>query len=416
MNPLGSVQRASGSPLGGLLAVLRLALGTGDRKDQDAVRQVTDWPAVLRLANRHLVLPLFLLGLRSAGVRAGDPVFEPDAERRRRRHTARGMLQLEAMRQAAGSLAARGIPALFLKGLPLGMRLYGSPYAKTSIDIDLLVPPDAFAPAEQALREAGWRRSIPDFRETPARARRYDALEKEHVLRRHGGSLELHRRLLRNPYLFDPPFDSLYENRATVRIEGHAFRTLGDADQFLYLACHGSLHYWRRLKWLCDFGAFLRCIDGDALGQAAARGRAQRLKAVVAPALLLCRQTLRVPTPPGVAALCAGGPRARLVASVSRSGWTPPDGLRSVLLEGLRRGGRVFMGNGIRFSFHEVRGFLIQPRDFGTVNLPDRFFWLYFPLRPVLWLWRALRRQGPAAAGRRTWASRRARTRAQRGT
>jgi hypothetical protein len=55
--------------------------------------------------------------------------------------------------------------------------------------------------------------------------------------------------------------------------------------------------------------------------------------------------------------------------------------------------GKVFIGSGIRYIRHEMRGFLIQPYDFDRIDLPDRLFWFYFPLRPVLWMVRVLRRQ-----------------------
>ena len=381
-------------PLDGLLAGLRLALGTGRRRDGDTLRRVADWQAVARLATYHRVVTLFLNGSRSAGVPLADEAVAADLARRRMRQFARGRRQIEAMRQATASLADRGIPALVLKGLPLGQRLYGSPFAKTSTDIDLLVSPECFTAADRTLRERGWQRLAPAFRETPARARAYFALEKEHVFGGPGGLLELHRRLLRNPYLFDAPFASLQANSATVEIEGHAFRTLGDADQLLYLACHGSLHYWQRLKWLCDFGALLACVDGEAVEQAVARGRSQRLDGVIAAALVLGREALGVEPPPATGALRARDPRTRFIAALSRRTWTPRSGVRSVVREAAMRLGRLFIGSGMRYALREASRNLMQPHDFGTVDLPDRLFWLYVPLRPVLWMLRALRRRG----------------------
>ena len=81
---------------------------------------------------------------------------------------------------------------------------------------------------------------MPAFRETPARMRWYDAVQKEHVYTGSGSKIELHRRLLSNRFLFDPPFDRL-DAEGAYRRDGWAgrFRTLGDADQLLYLACHG---------------------------------------------------------------------------------------------------------------------------------------------------------------------------------
>ena len=397
------------APLDGLLAGLRLALEAGDcATDRRTLSRVADWRATARLAAHHRVATLFLKGLRSAGLAPADTTVGPDLARRRERDVVRGMRQLDAMRRATTGLTARGIPVLVLKGLPLGRRLYGDPFAKSSVDVDLLVAPDAFTAAGRTLRGLGWRRTSPAYRETPARMRWRDAL-KAHGFVGLGGAVELHRRLLPNPFLMNPPFESLQARAGAVDIGRCRFRTLGDADQLLYLACHGSLHYWRRLKWLCDFAALLGAVDDGAVEQAFTAARRERLEGVVVSALRLCRQALHVAAPRGAAALRDDGPRTRFVIGLSRRAWTPRDGWRRIAGEFVMGTGKVFIGGGHRYRLREMRGFLIQPHDFAEVDLPDRLFWLYVPLRPVFWLRRALRRArktaraaGPSIAARRT--------------
>ena len=380
------------APLDGLLAGLRLALGVGDGPaDRRALSGVADWPATARLAMRHQVGTLFLKALRSNEVAPGGAAAAADLARRRGRDVRRGIRQLDAMRRATAGLAEQGIPALVLKGLPLGQRVYGSPFAKSSIDVDLLVAPDRFADAGRVLCGLGWRRSAPNYRETPARARWEDAL-KDHAFAAWGVDLELHRRLLANPFLFDAPFERLDADAAAVEIGGRRFRTLGDADQLLYLACHGSLIYWRWLKWLCDFAALLGAVGDRAVEQAVAGCRRRRLEGVVAPALRLCREALHVEAPARAFALCDDAPVTRFVMGVSRRAWTPGRRWRRTARQAAMGVGRVFMGRGVRYRLRQLRGFLMEPKDFREVDLPDRLFWLYVPLRPVLWLRRALRR------------------------
>lgn len=380
-------------PVECLLAGLRLALGTRNAaEDRDRLAGVTDWPAVAALASHHRVGTLLLRGLRNGSVRLPDAEVERTLVRRRQRDTVRGMRQLEAMQRVTAHLAADGIPSLILKGLPLGQRLYGSPFAKTSIDIDLLVPDDAFGAAGQVLRERDYRRTMPDFRETPARMRWYNSVQKEHVYIESGTKIELHGRLLGNRFLFNPSFDSLDASAVTVEVGQHRFRTLGDADQLLYLTCHGSLHYWQRLKWLSDVAALIRAMDDDAFGQALARSREARLDGLVAPALLLCRTALHVEKPTSATTYRMRGPRVRFVASLSRRTWTPRGGLRQILRKATARIGRVFIGTGVRYGLHEARGLLIRHHHFSRVDLPDRLFWVYALARPVLWALRVPRK------------------------
>ena len=383
------------APVEGLLAGLRLALGAGNAaQDRGRLCGVADWPALAALAAHHRVGTLFLLGLRNGGVRLPDAEVERTLAQMRRRGTVHGMRQLDAMRRVTAALADGGITTLILKGLPLGQRLYGSPFAKTSIDIDLLVPEDAFDAAGRVLHLQGWRRAMPDFRETPARMRWYDSVEKEHVYTGSGGvTVELHRRLLDNRFLFNPSFRSLDAGAVTVEVGPYRFRTLGDAEQLLYLACHGSLHYWQRLKWLCDMAALVRAMDAAAVAQALDRARADRLDGLVAPALLLCRTALHVEMPASAAACRRDGLRVRFVAGLSRRTWTPCVGWRQLVRKTAMRVGRIFVGTGVRYGLHEARGLLIRQRDFARVDLPDRLFWAYALVRPVLLALRVLRKE-----------------------
>ena len=66
------------------------------------------------------------------------------------------MRQLAAMERVTAAFAAAGVRSLVLKGLPLGQRIYGRPFLKSSIDIDLLVPEGAFADAADTLRALTW--------------------------------------------------------------------------------------------------------------------------------------------------------------------------------------------------------------------------------------------------------------------
>ena len=381
-------------PLEGLLAGLRLALGAGTAaRQREALAAVADWPAVARLVAHHRVGALFLTGVRSGGLEVPDPVVARGLARQRRREVLRGARQFAAMQRVVAALDGAGVPSLVLKGLPLGQRAYGSPFAKSSIDLDLLVPEQAFDAAAGVLREAGWCRTMPAFRETPARMHWYDSVENHHVYARHRIRIELHRRLLANPFLFHRSFESLHSRALTIEIGPERFRTLGDGDHLLYLACHGMAHTWRRLKWLCDFAALLRAMDGDAVRLAIARGRDEGLEHNLAAAFRLCREDLAVEAPQPASAPGRQSRRERFVVRASRRAWAPRHGLRSVAGEVAMRVFRVFLGSSPRYVLHEARGLLIGRHDFARLDLPDRFFGLYFLLWPLLAVQRL--RRGP---------------------
>ena len=327
--------------------------------------------------------------------------IEPRLKRTRERTVHRGLAQVAALKRATGLLAAADIPCLVLKGLPLGQRLYGHPLARSAQDIDLLVSPRTFQAAERVLLENGWRRVKPSFPETPARNRWYDRFRHEHVLAGPGGSLDLHRRLSHNPFYIDVPFESLLAGSIQVEIGALSFRTLGQEDDLVYLMCHGARHYWKKLVWLCDVAVVLASMEPERLERVSARCRQAGLSSILASTLLLCGAALHVRLPRGAAPLPAGGRRAAWIARFSERTWRDEDAAR--FSGGFDWAGQKVIGliakPDSRTVLHEIASVFVGPRDWGRLDLPDRLFYLYFPLRPLLWATRRKdgRRAPPAA-------------------
>ena len=380
------------APLDGLLAGLRLALGAGagdPEADMEALSRIADWDTVAALAERHRVASLLLRGIRA---RAAGPAsgIEPRLERTRERNVCRGLGRVAAVKRATGLLAAAGVPCLVLKGLSLGQRLHGHPLARGARDVDLLVSPRTFRAAERVLLDNGWRRVEPNFRETPARDRWYGRFSHQNVLVGPGGLLELHRRLSYNPFYFDVDFESLHAASVPVEIGALSFRALGPEDEFVYLMCHGARHCWTNLKWLYDVAALLASMPSERLDRVSARCRRSGLQSILASTLRLCREAFHVRLPRGVAPPPAGGRRTNWIVRLSRRTWGDEDVTR--FPEASEWAGQKVIGliakPNPKAVLYEVASVFVGPRDWGRLDLPDWLFYLYFPLRPLLWLTR----------------------------
>lgn len=386
------------TPLNGVLAGLGLGLihdaGSGGAATAAAtLARVEDWPAAAALARRHEVSALFRQGLRTRPDLLAASGIASTLEAEIARTMKRGLRQLGALKEVTDHLADAGIPCLVLKGLPLSQRVYGHPLLKASRDIDLLVPPHRFVDAERMLRDQGLGRAVPGFRETPARIRWYDRFEAHNVLVGLGVSLDLHRRLFPNPHYFDESFDRLYANSATVRIGTVTFRVLDEADELLYLACHGARHYWASLRWLCDVAAMLASTDPDRLGRVARSAERAGLETVFSSTLWLYRKAFHVGAAHGTPA-AGNGMRTAFVAHMARRAWANlPTGLRGRRVDWTRKRlvGLLLRSNA-RYVLHELASVWIGFRDWDRLRLPDWLFFLYFPLRPLLWLTRSRRR------------------------
>ena len=380
------------APLEGLLAGLRLGLGAGagdPEADREALSRVADWDTVAALAQRHRVAPLLLQGIRTRTTGPASGI-EPRLNGIRERYVRRGMARLVGLKRATDLLAAANVPCLVLKGLSLGRHLNVHPLARDARDIDLLVSPRTFRAAERALLDDGWRRIEPNFRETPARNRWYGRFSHQNVLIGPGGVLELHRRLSYNPFYYDVPFESLHAGSVPVEIGALSFRALGQEDDFVYLMCHGARHCWYRLKWLCDVAAILASMPPERLARVSARCRQNRLESILASTLRLCREAFHVRLPRDAAGLPAGGRRAAWLIRFSQRAWGDEDLTR--LGGGAEWAEQKLVGliakSDPKTVLYEIASMFVGPRDWRRLDLPDWLFYLYFPLRPLLWLTR----------------------------
>ena len=391
-----SRQTVRAASLESLLAGLRLGLFPSSASVEDeaaALSQVADWHPVAELALFHHVPGLLLQGLETVPGLLTASGIEADCRAAHKRQVLGCMRQLGALRQALECFAERREPCLVLKGLPLSARLYGTPFARRAMDVDLLVDRDSFAACRRMLLARGFR-AHPEYRETPVR-RRWDAITGKTETLHHGDAatvaVELHWRLLANPGYIDTTFNLLYERRSSTRIGGVVVPTLGAVDEFVYLMCHGVGHNWRRLKWLADAALLLSAMDEAQYRRVAERCGAARIDAVLASTVGACRAAFHV-HPPTCGRLRKGRRRAAVVLRslprTWRSGRMPPFWWKVPL--------RLAVKPSARFACHEFLRALTKPADWRRIDLPDPLFFLYFLLHPVLalgdWMtgaWRA---------------------------
>ena len=154
------------------------------------------------------------------------------------------------------AFSAAGLDVTVLKGWPLSEDLFGTPGMRHSRDIDLIVSAESVVHAAEHLQNLGFS-PVPDgmqrFRMigTPALQAEMNNLsfhsdDGEHLV-------ELHWRC----HQF-AGWPELFNNGSNTRLQQTAageLRVPNEQSNLIYLAVHGSLHRWSRLKWLCDIAA-----------------------------------------------------------------------------------------------------------------------------------------------------------------
>lgn len=342
---------------------------------------VTDWDQVVALTRAHRVEGLVWNALRQSQLALPADVGA-NLARMADEVRVEGIQAIGEALRVRTALERAGIPFLVIKGLPLSMLSYGTATIKNSIDLDLLVKPADVVRTAGLLVELGYKTMRPWRPLDADEFARWSAVAKEAWMVSDRGQVDLHWDLLDQPDLL-AGLDPWANIREVDLLPGHSLPTLGDAAHLAYIATHGAMSGWSRLKWLADFAAFIaarpprereslcaearkigdsRCLDqGLALAhrllgsgsvpQPAADRDAERL-ADIAERLISMRQPGRV--------LEKEWRAARLISQMQ---WRLRPGAAYKWLEARRR-----------FRDQEIRFRLRLP-------IHPRFQWIFFPLR-----------------------------------
>jgi hypothetical protein len=332
----------------------------------------------------------------------------PDEIRRAIRANARAsavlaLRQAEASVRISAALDERGITALFFKGTSLGQRAFGSIALKTCRDIDVFVPRTRAVEAIGVLEGMGYRfvmtRQLSDARLRSALVRHGKDME---MISETGLIVELHWQLTRVKGLL-PEFDT--GGRIQTISLGAIGRvaTFGDIDLLRFLAVHGVLHNWSRLKWLADVSALYTQLSPDDRADVVAI--AQSTEPALSQALTLCQMLFDTQVKEPLAC-----PKALTQLALERIE-TPP-----LPLNRMDRYSRAFHNT---FAWRKLyrnplHGFAhLLPSSVSTLDvimlpLPAKHDWIYRFMRFPLWLVRQFGRRasGPGRSLGRTLSGR----------
>ncbi|WP_028550867.1 nucleotidyltransferase domain-containing protein [Paenibacillus sp. UNC451MF] len=345
-----------------------------------------DWAFFLELATHHRVFPTLYTKLKSMN-EPGIPPYVMQSLRNDYQQNTFQMLHLSAeMDTICKLLSDSGIRSLVLKGPVLAADLYGDISQRTSGDLDILIPIEELEHAEQLLVRQGYEKD--EYIQTVLNDWKW---RHHHITFFHhhkGIKVEIHWRLGPGPGK-EPSFQALWERRRTSAITRHPVYYLGREDLFLFLVSHGARHGWSRLRWLLD-------IDRMVKQSMDVRKLRRLLKQyehlhIGAQALILASQLLHTPLTEEMRTL-AQGQRARNLAQealfyIRQMINLHTDPIPYEVSEYHKKHLFSLMSNHRKLLFI-LNFFYPYPEDANTLALPKYLHFLYFPLRPFLWVWR----------------------------
>ncbi|WP_420491145.1 nucleotidyltransferase domain-containing protein [Neobacillus vireti] len=344
------------------------------------------WDIFIQLSKHHRVFPIIYKRIRELEGNYIPPAVLQALSQIYQRNIFR-MLHLSGETEKISKLFSNNkIRTLFLKGPVLAADLYGDISLRTSADLDVLIPIEKLNQAEELLLNEGYIKD--DYILTVLNDWKW---RHHHITFFHPQKdikVEIHWRLNPGPAK-EPKFDDLWKRKRESTLASQPLYTLGLEDLFLFLVSHGSRHGWSRLRWLDDikqmveseinwkktFNILKRFHYYDVGGQALYLAinlldakvptemnkiiNRKRTKQLALDALFYIRQMINLHTDP-----------------------VPKE-----IAEYHKRHLFSLMSNTQKFFF--ILSFLYPyPEDADYLPLPRVFHFLYFPLRPVIFLLR----------------------------
>lgn len=289
-----------------------------------------------------------------------------------------------------------------LKGTLLSQQLYGSFIHRDSSDIDLLVEPGAYDAATTILERLNYHREEYGQSWTPTQKQLYVQQRGEVTFLNPTNriTIDLHARWSSNKHLFTLSFDDAWQQATQLPIANdNAIPVLGLPHQLLYLSVHGAKHRWERLSWLLDIAQLLQISDSLEIDSVQKTAQTLGIERPIQQALELIPKWLSY-EPPNL--LQQQGNQSAvmqwLVTTAShqirdRQDKLADDQLPHTNFIPLQRMLNLWqyqlrLKPGLAYRQACFTGSLFSIRDWQMLPLPEPLWFLYIPLRPLLYVWR----------------------------
>ena len=207
--------------------------------------------------SRHRVGPLLHIASQSCADITAEANASTILKSSYQKNVFASLKQKAAEKKIADLLAAHSVPFSFLKGRGLAEQLHDDSAARQSKDIDILIAPKRSRQAVELLNDAGYIYKSYTFR-------------RKKILEQERQNMDI--KLFKDLTFFDPDFSVPIELHhrlftfepktlttdfnAAVKFDPNP--SLSNSFYCLYLALHGAIAMWPRLKWVVDLSVMAR--------------------------------------------------------------------------------------------------------------------------------------------------------------
>ncbi|SDO00269.1 nucleotidyltransferase domain-containing protein [Alkalicoccus daliensis] len=273
---------------------------------------------------------------------------------------------------------------LVLKGPALAQFLYGDVSARMSSDLDMLVPLEELENAALLLQQLGYKERPYFSKKLPDWKWRHHHLTFYH--QDSGVHVELHWRMHPGPGR-EAGFEKLWKERRYVDFGQSNIPVMGTEHLFAFLAVHGARHGWSRLRWLCDMNELLK----QDIHWAKLEEILGDQKLIAGTALALCQQLFHRQLPEETASWMQSEKVMKITENTMFYLSRKVELHAEVVPEYVSKYHRKYLFSllSVRRKLLFVSSFLYPyPEDVAILKMPKSLYFLYIPIRPLLWIWR----------------------------
>ncbi|USY56165.1 nucleotidyltransferase family protein [Bacillus sp. 1780r2a1] len=361
-----------------LKLLIQLVKSKNELKDIGQLQNI-DWRLFLDLVHHHRCQPIIYLKLKDMPQTIVPLEIIQALQQTYTKNTFK-MLQLSGeMEQISKLFAENEVKTLFLKGPALAHHLYGDISLRTSKDLDVLVRETDLDKVDALLLASGY---VKDGAPSLLNGTKRKTHHVEYVHSQKKIQIEIHWRL-HNPPVKEPSFDELWQRKSRSALTSSPVFFLGEEDLFLHLVVHGARHGWFRLRWLVDMDkVFQKKLDYQ---QVKVLMKKLGYAHLVGQAMILSSQLLNTPVNKELKATTEGSRPTKLAekAYVYICDSKEITSIISYLLS-------------LKSPVQKV-GYLMTVaypsyKDAKLLPLPKPLHFLYFLLRPFLWMGRKVKK------------------------
>ncbi|MES5263862.1 nucleotidyltransferase domain-containing protein [Priestia megaterium] len=342
-----------------------------------------DWDYFLKLAMHHRIYPLVYLKLKEVGSDLIPSQVLQTLQAHYQKNTFQ-MLHLSGEMERISELFTKNqVCSLFLKGPVVAYDLYDDISLRTSKDLDILIQKSDLENAEELLLKQGYTNTKETTTQNDKKGRNYH-ISYFHPYKKI--EIELHWRL--HPYpINQPTFEELWERKRNSNFTSYPVLFLGKEDLLLYLSVHGARHGWFRLRWLKDIDQMLK--QQFNYKKVNSLQKKYQYSHMIGQTLMLVNYLLNTKAHKEIKLLSRR--RSKKLAQLA------------LLYIRKRAHSHINEFKNLN-NYHTRYLFLLMPtsrkilfiltlfypssKDEQTLPLPSYLHFLYFPLRPFLWIWR----------------------------